>query len=65
LIHKKVDVRTMSVCKNFGDNLKDGIEETYRPKFIDQRNTFLLQNESNQCIVETMEVNSAIVKLCE
>ena len=65
MIHKKVDERTTSVYKNFGDNLKDSIEETYRLKFIDQRSTLLLQKENNQCIVETMEVNSAIVKLCE
>jgi len=48
-------VRTKLVCEDFGDNLEDDIEETYRPEFFDHRRTFFLQNESNQYIVETTE----------
>ena len=35
LVHKEVNMRTKPICKDFSDNLEDGIEKTYDPEFID------------------------------
>ena len=37
LVHEKEDVRAKTVCKNFGDDLEDNIEETNKPKLIEHK----------------------------
>ena len=61
LVHKEMGVRTKPVCKNFGDDIKDDIEETNKAKLINHRSTLFLRNESYQSKIETLEVYNAIV----
>ena len=40
LIHKDLNVRVDSVCKDFGDDLDDDIEETNTPELINIESPF-------------------------
>ena len=57
LIYKEMDV----VGKNFCDDLDDNIEETNRPKFIDQRSSFFFQYEDNQGIFKAPMIHDFVV----
>ena len=47
MIHKEMNVRAKMISMNVDDDADDGVEETNRLEFINQRSTFFLRDEGN------------------
>ena len=60
-----IDLLLKPACKNFGDDLKDVIDETDRSKITNMSGTSNLEHQGNICSVKLEEIKISIIKSLE